>query len=197
MGEDTADNLAGRNHERGRRVLEVVIIYDDLEAAGRAKQSLEGLPAGGAPSPTFSTRLWKVELLENGFLREQAAKEAAAADIILLAVAAVCNLPASVKKWLQRWGECRTARPCAFCLLVGPKARRSVEEATGRASLEHLVRQAGADFFVGVCRTPADAFIEAPPLIPPAALDRLFRAPRLRHGTGGAQQEPEAGSAFC
>lgn len=197
MGEDTADSQAGRNHELGRRVLEVVVIYDDLEAASRAKQSLEALPAGAAPASTFSTRLWKVELLANGFLREQAAKEAAAADIILLAVAAVHDLPASVKKWLQRWSECRTARPCAFCLLMGPKARCAAEAATGRAALEHLVRQGGAEFFVGVCRTPADALIKASPLIPPAALDRLLKAPRLRHGTGGAQQEPEAGSAFC
>lgn len=197
MGEDTADSQAGRNHELGRRVLEVVVIYDDLEAASRAKQSLEALPAGAAPASTFSTRLWKVELLANGFLREQAAKEAAAADIILLAVAAVHDLPASVKKWLQRWSECRTARPCAFCLLMGPKARCAAEAATGRAALEHLVRQGGAEFFVGVCRTPADALIKASPLIPPAALDRLLKAPRLRHGTGGRSKSLRRAQLFA
>lgn len=188
MGQDAADNGVGPGPEAGRRVLEVVVIYDDLDAAGRAKHSLEELPLGRAPAPLFSTRLWKVELLENRFLREQAAKEAAMADIILLAVSAIRTLPACVGEWMRRWSQCRPARPCAFCFLVGPKSSDAAGEPEARAALENLARKAGARVFRDVCRAPARAVTKTPPDAPPtfsaAALDQMVRnlAPPKRWG---------------
>ncbi len=153
----------------------MVVIYDDLEAAGRARQSLENLPWARRPAPVVSTRLWKLELLENSFLREQAAKEAAIADLILLAVSSVHTWPACLRKWLRRWAECRSAHPCAFCLLTGIKTSRQAGEPQARAALENLVRQAGAEFFVGVCRTPGAAALKTPPILSATALDPLAR----------------------
>lgn len=175
MGEDAAENPVGRDREAGRRTLEVVVIYDDLEAAGRARQSLENLQWARRAAPIVSTRLWKLELLENSFLREQAAKEAAIADLILLAVSAVHTLPACVRKWLRRWAEYRSAHPCTFCLLGGPKTSRQAGEPQARAALENLVRRAGAEFFVGVCRAPGAAALKTPPSVSPAVLEPLAR----------------------
>lgn len=67
-------------------VLDVLLLYEDLGTALRAKHSLDLLPVPFITEAGLSTKLWRLDLLSQPLLREQAALEAAAADLIILSL---------------------------------------------------------------------------------------------------------------
>ena len=129
--------------------LEVLLLYEDLATALRAKKSLDGLPGQPAATTGFQARLWRLDLLAEPLLAEQAALEAAAADIIILSLHGRTELRAEVRNWLSRWLEHKEHRPYAIAALLDAKTGSSRSDNTVLAYLKEVARDAGADLLCG------------------------------------------------
>jgi hypothetical protein len=92
-------------------------------------------------------------LLRAEWLCEQAAKEAAAADVIIVSMhGEEQDLPGEVTDWLTRWLGHKSDRPCALgVLLDGGAAQRPASRIT--SYLQGVAQAAGADLLWGFCET--------------------------------------------
>ncbi len=153
--------------------LEVMILYEDIGTALRAKGSLGSLTSAGVPGST--PRLWKLSLLADPLLQEQAAIEAAAADVILVSIHGRQSLGPEMWEWMRRWRDHRAGQPCAFGLLLDSEPDAGDASHPVLACVRRLAEAAGADFFFGSGRTPA-GFHETTPWSPVVIENLLGRA---------------------
>jgi hypothetical protein len=136
----------------------IVILYDDLATALRAKRALDLLPSAtegeGAPQVAF----WKLELLSDPILAHEIAAQAAAADVLLLSLHDREQLDAGLQAWLKLWLDQRDAdQACALGLLMDRKAAAQGRGHPVVSWFEALAGHAGADLFFGFAETPATA----------------------------------------
>ena len=130
-------------------VLEVLLLYEDLSTALRAKHSLDQLPGQLGGETGLNTRLWRLDLLGQPLLAEQAAIEAAAADVIILSLHRSSDLRAELRNWLSRWLEHKEARPYALAALLDAEAAQPGRRNAVVAYLQRVAATAGADLFCG------------------------------------------------
>jgi len=129
--------------------LNVIILYEDFGTGLRAKRSLDLLPKRLAAKTPLSTKLWRIELLADPLLAEQAALEAAAADVIILSVHGRRGLPDEVRKWLSGWLAHKEPRPYALGVLLDSREMSQGSENPVVASMQRVAADAGADLFYG------------------------------------------------
>ncbi len=98
--------------------LRVVLLYEDAETGLRARASLAAVEHRAAPEFGFQTKLWRRDLLRAAWLREQAALDAAGAEVIIVSLHGQDGVPPEVSDWLSRWQELKAERPYALGLLV-------------------------------------------------------------------------------
>ncbi len=134
--------------------LDVLIAYEDLATALRAKRALDLLPEKFRGDTELSTRLWRVDLLTDAFLRERAAIEAAAADVIILSLHGGKGLPESVSGWLGRWLRHKEDRPYAIGLLLDLELAGADGGNAAIVSVEQMAEAGHADLFYGFCEVP-------------------------------------------
>ena len=135
-------------------VLDVLLLYEDLGTALRAKHSLDLLPTPFITEAGLRTRLWRLDLLGEPLLAEQAAIEAAAADIIILSLHGRSELRAEARDWLSRWLDHKEDRPYALAALLDPEPTQPGSDNPVVAYLKQFAEAAQADLFCGSCRTP-------------------------------------------
>lgn len=142
--------------ERGeapvKPVLDVLLLYEDLGTALRAKHSLDLLPGQLGGEAGFYTRLWRLDLLGMPLLAEQAAIEAAAADVIVLSLHGRNELRAEVCHWLGRWLDHKEDRPYALAALLDPEPAQLGSDNPVVAYLKRVAEAAHADLFFGSSR---------------------------------------------
>lgn len=129
--------------------LDVLILYEDFGTAVRAKQALDLLPDPASADSGLSTRLWKLELLSEPLFQEQAAIEAAAADVIVLSVHGHVALPAAAVGWMHRWLDHKERRPYALCVLLDAAAAGQGADNPVVGCVRKVADAAGADLFYG------------------------------------------------
>ena len=141
-----------RDEDLGSKAeVNVMLLYEDAETGLRAKLSLAVVQKEGLLETGFRTKLWRRDLLRAEWLREQAAKEAAAADVIIMSMHGEQDLPGEVTDWLTRWIEHKTDRPCALgVLLDGSASQRHANPIT--RYLQGVAEAAGADLLWGFCQ---------------------------------------------
>ena len=83
--------------------LNVVIAYEDLETGKRAMKTYEYMVQQLGDQCLFANQMWKFDVLAVPKLKEFAAKDAAAAEIIIIAAHEGRELPAEVKSWIEMW----------------------------------------------------------------------------------------------
>ena len=142
-------------------LLNVVILYEDFGTGLRAKRSLDLLPDRLAASAPWSTKLWRIELLADPLLGEQAALEAAAADVIILSVHGRRGLADEVRRWLGRWCAHKEPRPYALGLLLDSVEVRQGGNNPVVAYMQKVAADAGADLFYGFAEAPGSEFENA------------------------------------
>ena len=84
-----------------RPVLNVLLLYEDFGTALRTTHSLDLLPVSFITESGMHTNLGRLDLLAEPLLRDQAAREAAAADLIILSLHGHDGLPANAVEWLN------------------------------------------------------------------------------------------------
>ncbi len=138
----------------GLLTLRVLIAYEDFGAAVRARCAIDGLLQQFGGSLALSARLWRLELLREPFLLEQAAGDAAAADIVVLSVHRHDVLPVGITECLKRWLCYKDDRPYAFGLLMDPLPSGAARECPVAVAVQRLAQAGGADLFCGSCDAP-------------------------------------------
>ena len=81
----------------------VVIAYEDFETGKHAKTTCDFLTENLGPDCHVNTQMWKFDVLAIPKLREMAAKDAAAADIIIISCRGDSDLSAPLKAWIESW----------------------------------------------------------------------------------------------
>jgi hypothetical protein len=135
--------------------LDVLLLYEDLSTALRAKHSLDLLPGQLSAVAAWGTRLWRIDLLAEPLLAEQSAIEAAAADVIILSLHGRSELRAEARDWLSRWLDHKEDRPYALAALLDPEPAHPGGRNPVVAYLKRVAEAAYADLFCGFCSAPA------------------------------------------
>ena len=92
----------GRREKSGG--LNVVIAYDTAEMGRRAMRALRSAIDGAREArPAVDLRLWRLDLLADGDLRELANAELRNADMLLFAIEGAHTLPSTMDSWLREF----------------------------------------------------------------------------------------------
>src|SRR5579862_6505421 len=100
----------GSSDTEGSNALNVVIAYEDLETGKRAMKTYDYLVEHLGDQCLFTNQMWKFDVLAVPKLRDIAAKDAVAADIIIVAAHEGNELPAEVKAWISNGSRSTRAR---------------------------------------------------------------------------------------
>jgi hypothetical protein len=137
--------------------LRALVLYEDFPAGQRAKCLLDRLSPLCCFEIELTMKLWRFELLNLPLELEQAAIEAAEADIILLSVSRKTKMLAEDQEWLIRWLDHKRDQPYLVCLLSNAPADEPGADVSWAAALESFIRKAGADFIRGTFPAPSPA----------------------------------------
>ena len=148
-------------------VLDVLLLYEDFGTALRATHSLDLLPVSFITESGMHTNLWRLDLLGEPLLREQAAREAAAADLIILSLHGHDRLQANARDWLNRWLDYKENRPYALAVLLDPGTANAGPDHPVVAQVKQIAAAAAADLFYSFCQPPTPAAQSGPAGITP------------------------------
>jgi hypothetical protein len=141
----------------GREInlLNVLVMYEDLAAGQRAKFLLDRLSAqfGIEGEGRLTMKFWRFDLLNLPLALEQAAVEAAAADVIILSVNRKMELSAVDREWTTRWLDYKEDRPYLFCLVPGQERDGRAMENSLISEMRNFAGAAGVDFSSGSVET--------------------------------------------
>lgn len=135
-------------------MLNVMILYEDFGTGLRAKRSLDLLPYQPRADAKLSTKLWRIQLLSDPLLCEQAGMEGAVADVIFLSVHGRNALPAEVEAWLRCWLRHKQRRAYALGVLLDSGAASQGGDNPVVSYMQQVATTAGADLFYGFSEAP-------------------------------------------
>jgi hypothetical protein len=129
--------------------LVAIVVCEDPMTAPRACALLKrvGLQSGAGGRLLYSW--WTFGVLASATLRQLAAAEAAAADMVIIAAREGPGLPETVKDWISLWlatGEYHHRRR-ALVALLEPDKRQNGTSRGVLAELKHLAEADEIDFF--------------------------------------------------
>jgi hypothetical protein len=122
--------------------LNVVIAYEDLETGKRAMKTYEYMVQQLGNECLFTNQMWKFDVLAVPKLKEIAAKDAAAAEIIIVSAHEGRELPADVKSWIGLWLGYKTEASALVGLFSGQSETHPI-----RNYLSEIARRAQIEFF--------------------------------------------------
>jgi len=122
--------------------LNVVIAYEDLDTGKRAMKTYEFMVQQLGDQCIFANQMWKFDVLAVPKLKEMAAKDAAAAEIIIISAHEGRELPPAVKAWIETWVGYKT-QATALVALLGDEAGDNPV----RTYLAEVARRAKIEFF--------------------------------------------------
>jgi len=122
--------------------LNVAIAYEDLETGKRAMKTYEYMVRELGNQCPFSSRMWKFDVLALPRLKEMAAQDAAAAELIMVSAHEGKQLPTEVKAWMELWLSYKTQATA----LVGLFGNESINSPV-RTYLADVARRAKIEFF--------------------------------------------------
>src|SRR5213593_853850 len=105
------------------------------------------LTAELAPDFEVSREVWGFELLSHDQLRQEAAAEAAKADVIVVSVSGAVELPAHVQTWVEDWQTAKRGGQSALVALIDPRRVTRNGPPPLCSFLREVAEKAGMDFF--------------------------------------------------
>jgi len=124
----------------------VLIAYDDFEAGKHAKKTYDFLVEHLGEECEFANQMWKFDVLGIPKLREIAARDANAADIIIISCHVVSELSAEFKAWAELWLQSKCNAIALVALLDCPFGLTS-EAHDIRNYLADIARRGEMEFF--------------------------------------------------
>jgi len=145
----------------------VVISFADSGTAARASEVLQLLGRNlKAEEGRLFHQWWNIEVLAFTSLRELAAAEAAAADMIIIGIHEGRELPEMIVAWMKRWLNLRKDRPGALVALLDsglkkPDASQGIiaqlKQAAALGQMDFFATRAKEDRDTGVARKAGGA----------------------------------------
>jgi len=130
----------------------VLIAYEDFDTGKNAKRTYDFLVEHLGDDCTFSSQMWKFDVLALPKLKEMAAHDAAEADIIIVSAHGTNDVPAEVKSWIEEWlGQ----KPHAIAL-VGLFDPDAYLRNLPRSYLADVAKRGGMEFFAQPGFWPGD-----------------------------------------
>jgi len=137
--------------------LSVVIACEDSAAAAPACEVLELVEENLKDEGRLFYQWWNFEVLAIASLRDLAAAEAAAADMIIIGIHEEQSLPQEVTAWMKQWLGLRKDRPGALVALLDPDLKTTD---ASQGVLSHLKQAANfghMNFFATRAKEGGDA----------------------------------------
>jgi hypothetical protein len=123
--------------------IHALVIYDTFALAVDALQALQRAARCGESRARWNITPWRMDVLRLPLAREEALRNAASADLLLLAGPEACALPHGLRAWLEAWADSRQVRDAGVAAMVdkhhGLMARTTPQ-------LVSFCRQHGLDF---------------------------------------------------
>ncbi|HEX4351098.1 MAG TPA: hypothetical protein VH251_11955 [Verrucomicrobiae bacterium] len=134
-------------------VFKIVIVYGSLKDGIRAQETAERLGKELAQETEVNVALWKFDVLHYPSMQEQAAFDAAAADMLIISADANAMLPAQVREWLEHVlpSVKHPETQGALVALLGEDGQKRITwtpQHEVRDFLEQVARKNGMDFFI-------------------------------------------------
>ena len=126
--------------------IDVVIAYEDFETGKHAKSTYDFLVEHLGHECHFTNQMWKFDVLGISNLRQIAAKDAAAADIIIIS----CHgheLPTEVKAWIELWLS-EQAHPIALVALMASADETPIDTHDLRTYLAGVAQRGQMELFI-------------------------------------------------
>jgi hypothetical protein len=131
---------------KGKKRLTLVAAFEDSATGTRLKGFCEDISRHLSPHCRVVEHVWLLSLFRLRELQEIAAEEAAAADLVVLAVHNANNLPDEAKRWMDLWSQQKSTHPAVLLALldyVRPEMREPME-----SYLQEAARRGGMEFLV-------------------------------------------------
>lgn len=133
--------------------MNVVIIYDHLGLAVRANAMLARTAARAGALGEWSVKPWRLDFVSLPLTADTAVAEAAAADLVVLALRDPAVRPPWLDDWLESWAETRGVEGAALALFADaaddhgavPGAVQDFSQFTVRHGLDFLVANVVVD----------------------------------------------------
>jgi hypothetical protein len=138
-----------------RAVLKALVMYEDRESGQRAKQLLDRLSKQAGIAVELKMKLWRFDLLSLPLALEQAALEAAEANVMLLSVNRKTSMSEADWEWMSRWLNHKEARPYLLCLMLGPEWNGVKPENPLIEEIHSFTIIEGVSFFCGILEPPS------------------------------------------
>jgi hypothetical protein len=103
--------------------LELLLIYEDIPTALRAKRAVDHVMGGQKAPADCQIHAWKIDLLHDPDCSEQAMQDALAADILVLSTHGNNNLSSKAASHLKQWVGLKRGTPCALVVSLDSEAK--------------------------------------------------------------------------
>jgi hypothetical protein len=123
--------------------IKIVIAYDSAATGQRAEAIYDRLAKRLGDNFDFEQRLWRFDVLEEEDLRAEATRDAANADIVIVATRQDKKLPQGVQNWLESALQQHSGAAALVALLEHPGPDKSGVQ----PYLQEVARRGGIDFF--------------------------------------------------
>jgi hypothetical protein len=131
---------------RGAKQLALLATFEDSTTGTRIKEFRQDLSRRLDEHCRLIEHVWLFSTFRLRELREIAAEEASAADVVIISVHDAEGLPEEVKSWIDLWLQLKGTRPGLLVALLD-EAHEGVR-GTIEAYLQEIAQRAGLEFLV-------------------------------------------------
>lgn len=125
----------------------VVTVYEDRHMGRQAKETCDRLTRHLGDECQVTNSLWNFNILQDPIAKSFAARDAADADMIIIATREELELPSHVKTWIERWFGEKADHPSALVALLGGSEGGAFGVLPIRSFLQNIADECGMDFF--------------------------------------------------
>ncbi|HEU5072068.1 MAG TPA: hypothetical protein VFV96_16815 [Verrucomicrobiae bacterium] len=125
----------------------VLLAYENFAAGLRGRQMCEWIAEKMAGEAALTVAMWRTDLFEFPALARTAARQAAHADIVIVAAHTRAALVPGLATWLAEWAGARQAGPGALVAVFGPVAGAAQPDESGAAQLQQAATRTRREFF--------------------------------------------------
>jgi hypothetical protein len=167
------------------QALNVVVIYQDPLTRHWAADLWDRvgklIDSGG-----ICSKSWNLSDLGGAFVFAEAVQAAAEADVLVISVRDVGDLPLLLHAWIDGWMPRRAGRAGALVALLGVPARPDALSGRAHEYLEAIARQAGLDFLPRERRLAEESLARStlPRMAPATDLTAAWLGAGPSRGTG-------------
>src|SRR5258708_29781053 len=136
---------AGTTYRTG--AIKVAVVYEKFEAGIRAKELSDWLASQADPPFPIESTLWCFDVLSHPQMRDFAAADVLAADLVILSAVGGKPLPEQVRSWMELWLPEKRGGFTAMVLLLDRHEAALDQSASARTFLQLAAEEAGMDFF--------------------------------------------------